>query len=225
MERYVIIVAGGTGVRMQSGIPKQFIPVADKPVLMHTMLAFKAAFEDIHIILVLPEKYIKLWKDLCVEFSCTISHTITSGGPTRFHSVRQGLKLVKGDGIIGIHDGVRPFASQQTIRTAYQTAEERGTAVPVIELNDAIRMVTVDNAAPVDRNIYRIVQTPQCFRADIIRNAYKTNYKPEFTDDAVVVEASGITVELTQGNYENIKITRSVDLAFAEVLTKKRFVI
>jgi 2-C-methyl-D-erythritol 4-phosphate cytidylyltransferase len=225
MERYAIIVAGGSGIRMQSGIPKQFIPIGEKPVLMHTMAAFKAVYEDIHIITVLPEKYIRLWKDLCVEFSFNISHTTTPGGRTRYESVKQGLKLVHTDGIIGVHDGVRPFGSQQTIRTAYETAEVMGAAIPVIELNDSLRLLHNGATLPADRNRYRLVQTPQCFRAEILKKAYEAPYRIEFTDDATIVEAAGYTVELTPGNFENIKITRTIDLAFAEVLTKKRFII
>lgn len=225
MDRYVILVAGGSGVRMQSGIPKQFIPIAEKPLLMHTMAAFKAVFEDIRIITVLPEKFIKLWKDLCVEFSCTISHTPVAGGDTRFHSVKQGLKHITTEGIIGIHDGVRPFVSHQTIYAAYETAAEQGTAVPVIELNDSVRMIHNEVTIPVDRSRYLLVQTPQCFRSDIIRKAYEQPYRPDFTDDATVVEAAGYQVITTPGNFENIKITRNIDLAFAEVLSKKRFII
>ncbi len=225
MERYVIIVAGGSGKRMQSGIPKQFIPVGEKPVLMHTINAFRAAFNDIHIVVVLPERYIKLWKDLCTEFSFTISHSVTAGGRTRFHSVQNGLKLIKGDGIIGVHDGVRPFVSRQTIHLAYQAASEYGAAVPVTELNDSLRVINNGSTTPADRSMYRLVQTPQCFSAGILREAYNAGFKQEFTDDASVVEASGVSVTLTPGNFENIKITRSVDLAFAEVMTKKRFII
>jgi 2-C-methyl-D-erythritol 4-phosphate cytidylyltransferase len=225
MERYVIIVAGGSGERMQHGIPKQFIPVGGKPVLMHTMAAFRTALPDIHMVVVLPEKHIKLWKDLCTEFSCTISHTITAGGKTRFYSVRQGLRMIRPGTIVGIHDGVRPFVSRQTILTAFETAEKTGTAVPVVELNDSLRMLSNGTTHPADRAHFRLVQTPQVFKADLLLEAYKANYRKGFTDDASVVEAAGHTITLTEGNFENIKITRSVDLAFAEVLTKKRFVI
>lgn len=225
MDRYVIIVAGGSGVRMQTGIPKQFIPIGEKPVLMHTMAAFKAAYEDIQIVVVLPEKFIKLWKELCVEFSCNISHTITPGGKTRFHSVLQGLKHVNTESIVGVHDGVRPFVSQQTIHTAFETARESGAAVPVVELNDSLRKLRKNGSSLADRDTYRLVQTPQCFRSEILKEAYKTTHNSSFTDDASVVEAAGFPVTLTPGNFENIKITRAIDLAFAEVLTKKRFVI
>jgi 2-C-methyl-D-erythritol 4-phosphate cytidylyltransferase len=225
MERYVIIVAGGMGKRMLSGLPKQFIPIADKPVLMHTMGAFYAAFPDIHVVVVLPSEHIRLWKDLCTEFACTIRHSIAAGGKTRFHSVASGLKLTGNEGVIGIHDGVRPFVSRQTIHDAYRAAEEHGAAVPVIALNDSLRHVSNGATHPVDRNAYRLVQTPQCFRSDVIRDAYKLGYRAGFTDDASVVEAAGFPVALTEGNFENIKITRTVDLAFAEVLSKKRFVI
>jgi 2-C-methyl-D-erythritol 4-phosphate cytidylyltransferase len=225
MERYVIIVAGGSGTRMESGIPKQFIPIGEKPVLMHTMAAFKAVYEDIHIITVLPEKYIRLWKDLCVEFSFNISHTITAGGKTRFDSVYQGLKHVTSDSIVAVHDGVRPFVGQQTIITAFETARESGAAVPVVELSDSLRLLHNGTTLPADRSLYRLVQTPQCFRAEILKKAYDFPFRPEFTDDATVVEAAGFPVVITPGNFENIKITRTIDLAFAEVLTKKRFII
>lgn len=225
MEKYVIIVAAGSGVRMQGGIPKQFIPIAEKPVLMHTMAAFRKAFEDIHIIAVLPDKHIKLWKEMCVEFKCNINHAIVAGGKTRFHSVQNGLKHVQSDGIIGVHDGVRPFVSQHTLITAYNAAMEKGAAIPAIELNDSIRLLSNGQTLPVDRDQYRLIQTPQCFKAEILKDAYKTTYKRGFTDDASVVEAAGYQIELTPGNFENIKITRTVDLALAEVLLKKRFII
>lgn len=225
MKRYVIIVAGGDGIRMQTGIPKQFIPIADKPILMHTILAFKLVYSDIHVITVLPEKFISLWKDLCLEFSFNIPHTIARGGKTRFHSVQKGLKQIKEDGIIGVHDGVRPFVSEQTIITAFETAEKTGAAIPVIGLSDSLRMIHDETSIPADRNLYRLIQTPQVFKAEVLREAYKQSYSKQFTDDASVVEASGYPITLTEGNYGNIKITRSVDLAFAEVLTKKRFVI
>lgn len=210
---------------MKSGIPKQFIPVGDKPVLMHTISTFRSAYNDIHIVVVLPERYIKLWKDMCTEFSFNISHSIIAGGKTRFHSVQKGLKLIKGDCIIGVHDGVRPFVSMQTIKLAYDAACDHGAAIPVIELNDSLRMISNGSTVPANRSLFRIVQTPQCFRSHILQEAYKTGYKPEFTDDAAVVEAAGFPVSLTSGNFENIKITRSIDLAYAEVLTKKRFII
>jgi 2-C-methyl-D-erythritol 4-phosphate cytidylyltransferase len=225
MERYVVIVAGGRGNRMKTGLPKQFIPVAEKPVLMHTMEAFKSACEDVRMVVVLPKKFISLWKDMCVEFSFHISHTIAPGGQTRFHSVQQGLRHVPEECLVAVHDGVRPFVSKQTILDAFQTAEEKGTAVPVVELNDSIRMVHSETSRILDRSEYRLVQTPQCFKASILKKSYQQHYQPEFTDDASVVEAAGYPIHLTSGNFENIKITRTIDLAFAEVLSKKRFVI
>ncbi len=225
MNRYVVIVAGGEGKRMQSGLPKQFIPIGDKPILMHTMTAFSEAFRDIQMVVVLPEKHIRLWKDLCTEFACSLRHSIAVGGDTRFQSVRNGLKLISGDGIIGVHDGVRPFAGRQTIHTAYQTAAEHGAAIPVVLLNDSLRHVSNGEAKPVNRSDFRLVQTPQCFRADVIKEAYLQKEQPHFTDDATVVEAAGHRIVLTEGNYENIKITRSADLAYAEVLTKRRFML
>lgn len=225
MERYVIIVAGGSGERMQLGVPKQFIPVGGKPVLMYTMAAFRSAIPDIQIVLVLPEKHIKLWKDLCTEFSCTISHTITAGGKTRFHSVKQGLRMIRPESLVGVHDGVRPFVSKQTILNAYDTAGKTGAAIPVVELNDSLRMISNGVTHPADRGHFRLVQTPQVFRSEVLIEAYQASYQKGFTDDATVVEAAGHTVTLTEGNFENIKITRTIDLAFAEVLTKKRFVI
>lgn len=225
MDKYVIVVAGGSGKRMQQELPKQFIPIAGKPVLMHTIQAFKTAFDDIKIITVIPEKHIKLWKELCVEFSFSISHTIATGGETRFNSVQNGLKHVTTDSIVGVHDGVRPFVSKETIQRVFIAAQKYGTAIPVVELNDSIRKISNGLTEPANRNHYRLVQTPQCFRSDIIKNSYNTNYRPEFTDDASVVEAYGIQIKTTQGNFENIKITRSIDLAIAEVLTHKRYII
>lgn len=224
-NKFVIIVAGGSGSRMKSRLPKQFIPIGDKPMLMHTIQRFISCFEDITIIVVLPKKYIPLWKDLCVEFSFNIKHTITSGGKTRFESVKNGLQLISGDGIVAVHDGVRPFVAEKTIKQVFEAAVKHGAAIPVITLKDSIRQVNSSHHKSLNRDEYRLVQTPQCFSSDIIINAYKHNSFNQFTDDASVVEASGVPVILTEGNYENIKITNTFDLAVAELLTKKRYLI
>lgn len=226
LKKYVIIVAGGSGSRMKSSLPKQFIPVGEKPILMHTIEVFRNCIEDIGIILVLPEKYTKLWKELCTEFQFPVSHQITNGGSTRFESVSNGLKLVQNNNsIVGVHDGVRPFVSESTINNTFAAAEEHGTAIPVVELNDSIRKLTENDSIVQDRAEFRLVQTPQCFKYSILKKAYEQEYQDTFTDDASVVEAAGHKIELIEGNFENIKITRSFDLAIAELLSKKRFII
>jgi 2-C-methyl-D-erythritol 4-phosphate cytidylyltransferase len=224
-NKFVIIVAGGSGSRMKSGLPKQFIPIGDKPILMHTIQRFVSCFEDITIIVVLPKKYIPFWKDLCVEFFFNIKHTITAGGKTRFESVKNGLQLITGDGIVAVHDGVRPFVTEKTIKQVFEAAAKHGAAIPVISIKDSIRQVNSLHHKSLNRDDYRLVQTPQCFSSAIIHNAYKHNSSNYFTDDATVVEASGIPIMLTEGNYENIKITNTFDLAVAELLTKKRYLI
>ncbi|MCQ2193079.1 MAG: 2-C-methyl-D-erythritol 4-phosphate cytidylyltransferase [Paludibacteraceae bacterium] len=222
MEKYIIIVAGGKGLRMGGDIPKQFLPIEGKPVLMRTIDSFVRYDKDMHVIVVLPIDHQSYWKELCGKYSFTTPHSIANGGETRFHSVKNGLALVPNNGncVVGVHDGVRPFASNATISVAYDTANEKGTAIPVIDCVDSIRRTTENGNKAEDRSLYKLAQTPQVFKADLLHKAYEQDFTNLFTDDASVVEAAGHPVELTPGNRENIKITTPFDLIIAEALVK-----
>lgn len=216
---YVLIVAGGKGLRMGTDIPKQFLPVGGKPVLMRTLEAFYAYSRDIQIILVLPPEQQGYWQELCAEHRFTIPHRIADGGETRFHSVRNGLALVDGPGLVAVHDGVRPFVSQEVIARCFALAAAELAVVPVVKVVETVRRLTdVGGSQTVDRDAYRLVQTPQVFDAEVLKQAYDMPYTPAFTDDASVVEAWGVPVTLTEGNRENIKITTPFDLKVAAAL-------
>ncbi len=218
MKLYALIVAGGSGKRMGAEIPKQYLELAGKPVLMHTLERFKAFNDSIEIITVLPENQIRFWTDLQKKYSFNIPHTLVKGGKSRFYSVRNGLKFVEDPGIVAIHDGVRPFVSIETISRCYETAQKLGNAIPVISPIDTLRIVNETGNYPVNRMQVRQVQTPQVFRADLIKRAYEQDYTPEFTDDATVLEKTGITINLVEGNRENIKITNPEDLLISNAL-------
>lgn len=218
VKKYCIIVAGGSGRRMMSAIPKQFLLLDGKPLLMHTIERFHSFDPLIEIIVVLPPEHHSLWSSLVEEYSFGISHRVASGGEERFHSVRAGLALVTGDSLVAVHDGVRPLVSHDTIWRCYADAGEFGTAVPFIEPADSVRVLEGDDSRPLPRNMVRLIQTPQVFRASIIMKAYERDFDPSFTDDATVAEADGIKIHLTHGNRENIKITTPEDLAVAHIL-------
>ena len=222
MEKYVIIVAGGKGTRMGKEIPKQFLPVGGKAVLMHTISAFYGYDRNIRIILVLPEEQQSYWNELCKQHSFDIPHEIVSGGNSRFQSVKNGLHRAGSHGLIAVHDGVRPFVSRNVIDAAFRTAESEGSAVPVLKMTYSIREITEDNKnIAKDRDRYVSVQTQQTFRADILQEAYNREYNERFTDDASVVEAAGYPVSLIESNRENIKITVPFDLQIAEIIAKE----
>lgn len=218
MKHTALIVAGGKGLRMGSELPKQFLPIGGKPVLMHTLEAFYRFDSAIDLILVLPEEQQGYWKQLCEKHRFTIRHLIANGGETRFHSVRNGLALVSGGGLVGVHDGVRPFVSQEVIRRCYDRAATEKAVIPVVDVVDTVRQVTESGSRTVNRDDYKLVQTPQVFDADLLRRAYAQDFKPFFTDDASVVEAMGVSVYLVEGNRENIKITTPFDLKIATAL-------
>ncbi len=215
---YVLIVAGGKGLRMGADIPKQFLPVGGKPVLMRTLEAFYAYNQDMRIILVLPHGQQDYWKRLCGEYRFDIPHSITDGGETRFHSVRNGLALVDEPGLVGVHDGVRPFVSQEVIARCYALAATELAVVPVVKVVETVRRLTDAGSITVNRDEYRLVQTPQVFDGEVLKQAYSQPYTSAFTDDASVVEAWGVPVTLTEGNRENIKITTPFDLKVAAAL-------
>ena len=214
---YIIIVAGGKGLRMGGDIPKQFLPIGGKPVLMRTLERFRAYSEDLQIILVLPEAQQDYWKQLCKEYDFNVDYMLANGGETRFHSVQHGLALIPDDaqGIVGVHDGVRPFPSIEVIKNCYETAREKKAVIPVVPVVETLRHIT-EGTKP--RNEYRLVQTPQCFDIQLLKAANRQPYNDGFTDDASVVEAFGFDITLVDGNRENIKITTPYDLKIAEVL-------
>ena len=218
---YVIIVAGGKGLRMGSDIPKQFLPVGGIPVLMRTMMRFREYSPTLQIILVLPKAQQDYWQQLCKEYHFDIAYQLTDGGETRFHSVQHGLALVPDDaeGVVGVHDGVRPFPSVEVIRNCYETARTAKAVIPVIPVVETVRKICNSNSVTVPRDDYRLVQTPQCFDIQLLKAANGQPYNDGFTDDASVVEAFGFDITLVDGNRENIKITTPYDLKIAEVLT------
>lgn len=222
MKAFAVIVAGGKGLRMGGDVPKQFIPVGGKPVLMHTIEAFRRAIPSIGIVLVLPAEQHEYWQGLCREYGFCSPERIAKGGETRFHSVRNGLSLLpkSEDAVVGIHDGVRPFVSGETIRRCFAAAEEGRSVVPVVPVVETVREVLPDGKSVTrPRNAYRLVQTPQTFPLDILQEAYRQPYSDAFTDDASVVEALGGEITMIEGNRENIKLTTPADLRFAEALT------
>lgn len=219
MKRYAIIVAGGKGLRMGQELPKQFISIGERPILMHTIHAFHQTDKEITLILVLPKEQMEYWEALCELHCFKVPVQIAEGGSTRFHSVKNGLKLIKEEGLVAIHDGVRPFVSAQVIENAYQAAEQYGGAIPVTDMIESVREVQPDGeSVPVDRDRFKLVQTPQTFRSELIREAYEMPYDKLFTDDASVFEAAGNKIHCIAGNRENIKITTPFDLLIAEAL-------
>ena len=218
MEKYVIIVAGGSGKRMGGEMPKQFLLVAGKPILMHTVEAFARADEGFKFILVLPEAHFSTWHSLVNEYNFTIPVTLVAGGAERFFSVKNALAHVPNGALVAVHDGVRPFASKETILEAFDVAAEKGAAVPVIDEVDSLRRVQKGESQAVNRSEYKRVQTPQVFQSTILQKAYNQEFSSLFTDDASVVESIGETITLTTGNVENIKITTPHELLLAEAL-------
>ena len=228
---YIIIVAGGKGLRMGTDIPKQFLPIGGKPVLMRTLERFREYSADLQIILVLPKAQQDYWKKLCQKHNFTVEYQLTDGGETRFHSVQHGLALIPDDveGVVGVHDGVRPFPSVEVIRNCYETAREKKAVIPVIPIVETVRHLigesnvqcstfNVQRSVTVPRNDYRLVQTPQCFDIQLLKAANRQPYNDGFTDDASVVEAFGLSITLVEGNRENIKITTPYDIVVAEAI-------
>ena len=218
MNKIAIIVAGGKGERMNADVPKQFLEIHGKPILMHTLEAFINFDASLQLILVLPAAQFEFWKTLCKKHALNIPHQIVAGGQTRFQSVKNGLDAVKVPAIVAIHDGVRPLVSKETISRCFDAAAKFGAAIPTMDSIESIRFVDANGSKSVDRNAYKMVQTPQVFDAELLKKAYEQEFSVLFTDDASVVEAMGITVQLVDGNRENIKITTEFDLIVAERL-------
>jgi 2-C-methyl-D-erythritol 4-phosphate cytidylyltransferase len=217
MKRSVIIVAGGAGTRMGADVPKQFIPIAGKPVLMHTIEAFYNYDAGMEIIVVLPSNQKRHWQDLCKKNNFRIKHSLVVGGDTRFQSVKNALQHATGE-LIAVHDGVRPLVATSVIVNCFEQAVMHTAVIPVVDVVESVRRVVNGNSQTVDRSEYKLVQTPQVFHANVLKYAYMQQYAPSFTDDASVVEAFGLSIFLVKGNRENIKITTPLDLTIAEAL-------
>lgn len=221
-KEYAIIVAGGKGTRIKSKLPKQFLELAGKPILLHTLEAFYRYSENIAIVLVLPEDDFPIWNDICKKYNFTKPVMLQKGGETRFQSVKNGLKKIEGNGLVAIHDGVRPLVSEDIIGASFRLAAVHQSAVAAVRLKESIRMTDQDNTKAMDRSRFRLIQTPQTFSIDLIKQAYQLKEDPTMTDDASVVEKLGHTISLFEGSYENIKITTPEDLIIAEALVRNR---
>jgi len=216
-NRYAIVVAAGSGKRMGAPLPKQFLTIGGKPMLIHTLERLHSFDSNMHLVLVLHPDYFSFWKALTEEYRFIVPHTIVAGGQERFHSVKNAIDFIQDESaVVGIHDAARPLVSIDTLVRCFETAEQKGNAVPVIALNDSLRVVNDTGNSAVERSLYRLVQTPQCFAMNILRAAFDKPYQPLFTDDASVVESIGHTIHLVEGNRENLKITTAEDLRWAE---------
>ena len=218
MERSAIIVAGGSGKRMGAAVPKQFLLLGGTPLLCRTIEAFHRFDPAMQLIVVLPQEQIGNWKALCIGHHLSIAHAVVAGGVERFHSVHEGLKEVKHEGLVAVHDGVRPLVGTELITRCFAAAEQYGTAIPVVPMGPSAREVDGGSSRALDRATLRIVQTPQCFRVPLLRKAFELPYDPSFTDEATLVERTGVAVHLVEGEEGNLKVTTPVDLRVAEVL-------
>lgn len=219
MQEYVIIVAGGSGSRMKSELPKQFLKINGLPILMHTIQAFRKYSDALQIVLVLPAEQIIFWKQLCEEHSFQTAYTLVAGGDSRFASVKNGLDSIQDhEGLVAVHDGVRPVVSKEIIAAGFVKAAEQGSAVTSVPLKDSIRKVEESGKnQAVDRTAFQLIQTPQTFRLDWMQQAFAVDYNEQFTDCASVLEAAGYPIHLIPGAYETIKITTPEDLRWAEI--------
>lgn len=217
----VIIVAGGKGLRAGGNEPKQFQLIGDKPMLMHTIEAFYRANRRIRIVVVLPEGFENFWKELCEKHNFHIAHKVVQGGETRFHSVKNGLEYISEHETVGIHDAARPFVSEKLINACFETAFSYQCGVaPVVDEKNSVRILTENGSRIIDRNLLKIIQTPQVFPAGELKQAYKTEYNQQFTDDASVSETNGMEIKLIKGEDTNIKITTPFDLKIANLYLK-----
>ena len=217
---FLIIVAGGTGKRMNSSLPKQFIEIHNKPIIFHTIEKFLSADSSIHFVISLHQDFVDYWKELLKKYQFNFNHEIVSGGKERFFSVKNALDLVPENAILGIHDAVRPLVSKETILSCFETAKTSGSAIPVVDSVNSLRYISNDKNESVDRKLIKQVQTPQYFDSKLIKDCYLIDYSRKFTDDASVFEANNSVVKTIEGNPENIKITTPLDLIIAKELLK-----
>ena len=222
MKKIVIIVAGGTGTRMQGKIPKQFIAINGKPVIIYSFEAFYEYDKSIKFIVALHPDYFSHWEKIIKKYPDYSNYEIVTGGRTRFHSVQNAVKIIKEKALVAVHDAVRPLVGVDTIARCFRTAGLNGSAVPCMEISESLREITSTGSRPLDRSKIKTIQTPQVFRSDILIKAYGQKYSAKYTDDSTVVENAGYNITLTQGNRHNIKITTKEDLILAEtILTQK----
>jgi len=219
---YALIVAGGKGTRIKSKLPKQFLELNGLPILMHTINAFVRYSTSVRIILVLPEDDFEIWNALCEKFSFKVPVILERGGESRFQSVKNGLDKIEGNGLVAIHDGVRPLVSEDIIGASFRLAAVHQSAVAAVRLKESIRMTDQDNTKAMDRSRFRLIQTPQTFQIDLIKKAYQQKEDASMTDDASVAERAGHIISLFEGSYENIKITTPEDLIVADALMKQK---
>lgn len=218
MQRSAIIVAGGSGTRLGGPVPKQFQTVKGRPLLMWTIEAFHRYDPAMRLIVVLPQEHFDIWRALCVGHRFFIDHAVVAGGEQRWHSVRAGLAKVEGDGLVAVHDGVRPLVSAALIGRCFEAADRHAAAIPVVPVVPSIREATADGSRALDRSRLLAVQTPQCFHADLLRKAFEQPYDPAFTDEATLVERLGVQVHLVEGEDPNIKVTTATDMRLAELM-------
>jgi len=217
MTTTFIVTAGGLGRRMSIDVPKQFILINGKPILMHTLLKLYSFNPKAQFILTLPSEWFKYWEDLCLKYNFELELTLVEGGKERFHSIQKAIKFAKGD-VIAIHDGVRPLVSNETLDSLMKNIIKYEAVIPVFDIKESVRLVSDDKSEPINRNSLKIVQTPQVFAKKLIQSAYEIQFSDSFTDDASVVEKLGVSIKLVQGNEENIKITTASDLKIATFL-------
>lgn len=222
MLKFAIIVAGGSGTRMGGNLPKQFLLLNNKPVLYYTLKTFLEAYDDLQIILVLPAEYTDMGQEIIDAWFDKDRIRISTGGDTRFQSVKNGLQLIKEESIIFVHDGVRCLLTTALIQACYEKALQTGSAIPAVKSKDSVRLITEEGNDAFDRNNVMLVQTPQTFHSKILLPAFNIDYKDKFTDEASVVEAYGLKVSLVEGEDTNIKITKPVDMLIAEVILNNR---
>lgn len=217
----MIIVAGGSGTRMGADLPKQFIELDGKPILMHTLDALYEVDSEMQLILVLPESQMEYWEELCRKHHWTVPHLLANGGATRFLSVKSGLEKASGE-LVGVHDGVRPFVTTDMLDRCFETAAAKRASVPVVPIVQSLRVVSVNGNSAVNRDEFRAVQTPQCFQTSVLKDAFAKTQKTDYSDDATVVELSGVPITLVEGDEENIKVTTPFDLQLARLIIERR---
>jgi 2-C-methyl-D-erythritol 4-phosphate cytidylyltransferase len=223
VKKYALIVAGGKGLRMGADLPKQFLLVEGRPLLMRTLEAFYFADPAVELIVVLPEEQQAFWKDLCQQYQCVLPHRVANGGAVRYDSVKNGLTLMEGEALVAVHDGVRPFITPALVARCFEQAAQHGAVIPVCPLTESLRRIDGNRSFAEDRSLYRSVQTPQTFQLGLLKKAYQLPYREAFTDDASVAEAAGYAVKMVDGLPENIKITTPMDLLLARQLIRSKF--
>lgn len=222
IKKYAVVVAGGSGKRMNSSIPKQFLEINGLPILMHTIYAFHNYDSNIDIVLVLAESDMDYWAKLCKKHNFQVPHKLQMGGETRFQSVKAGLSLINTSGVVAIHDGVRPLITPDILQRSYEAGYKNGSAITSVEMKESIRMVTPTKSKALDRKEYRTIQTPQVFKCRLIKDAYLIEENETLTDDASVAEKAGYIIHLIEGSYENLKITTPEDIVLAEAILNQR---